>query len=89
MISKHQSFLGMEGGKYQYSVPTVYRPRVGAFSWSVVLIQPFGFVFRSKGPRVVNSVADPDPGSGAFFFDPGSGKSFLRIPDPKPIFLLA
>jgi hypothetical protein len=44
---------------------------------------------------VENSVADPDPGSGAFltpgsgirnrfFPDPGS-----RIPDPKPIFLRA
>jgi len=40
-----------------------------------------------------NSVADPDPGSGAFLI-PGSGirKSFFsdpgsRISDPKPIFL--
>ncbi len=36
---------------------------------------------------VVNSAADSDPGSGAFFtLDPGSGKSFLRIPDPNPFF---
>ncbi len=36
------------------------------------------------------SVADPDPGSGAFL-TPGSGIPDLgsRIPDPKPIFLRA
>jgi hypothetical protein len=31
--------------------------------------------------RVVRSVADPDPGSGAFL-TPGSGIGFFRIPDP-------
>ncbi len=36
------------------------------------------------------SVADPDPGSGAFWtLDPGSGIGFFRIPDPKTIFLWA
>ncbi len=48
----------------------------------------------------MTSVADPDPGSGAFLTsgsgmrDPGSGIGFFRIPypgsripDPKPIFL--
>jgi hypothetical protein len=51
---------------------------------------------------VPNSVADPDPGSGAFLTpgsvirDPGSGIGFFRIPDlgsqipdPKTIFLRA
>jgi hypothetical protein len=33
------------------------------------------------------SVADPDPGSGAFF-NPGSEIGFFRIPDPKSIFLI-
>jgi hypothetical protein len=40
----------------------------------------------------LNSVAVPDPGSGAFLtLDPGSGIgiSESRIPDPKPIFLIA
>jgi hypothetical protein len=38
---------------------------------------------------LVSSIADPDPGSGAFM-TPGSGIriGFFRIPDPKPIFLL-
>ncbi len=36
------------------------------------------------------SVADPDPGSGAFLtLDSGTGIGFFRIPDPKPIFLRA
>ncbi len=38
---------------------------------------------------VASSVADPDPGSGAYLTpDPGSGVGFFRIPDsdPKPIF---
>jgi hypothetical protein len=36
------------------------------------------------------SVADPNPGSGAFLsLDPGSGIVFFGIPDPKPIFLIA
>jgi hypothetical protein len=43
------------------------------------------------------SVADPDPGSGAFLTldpDPGSGIGFFpdpgsRIPDPNPIFFRA
>ena len=39
-------------------------------------------------PIVCCSVADPDPGSGAFL-TPGSGIGFFRIPDPKPIFLRA
>jgi hypothetical protein len=34
------------------------------------------------------SVADPDPGSGAFL-TPGSGIGFFQIPDPKLIFLRA
>ena len=38
--------------------------------------------FENNNP---NSVADPDPGSGAFL-NPGSGIGFFRIPDPKPIF---
>ncbi len=34
---------------------------------------------------VENSVADPDPGSGAFLtLDPGSGIGFFQIPDPEP-----
>jgi hypothetical protein len=33
------------------------------------------------------SVADLDPGSGAFLtFDPGSGIGFFRISDPNPYF---
>ena len=47
------------------------------------------------GPQLLNnrilvesSVADPDPGSGAFL-TPGSGIGFFRIPDPKPICLRA
>jgi hypothetical protein len=40
------------------------------------------------GSVLVTSVADPDPGSGAFWpLDPGSGMGFFRIPDPNPIFL--
>jgi hypothetical protein len=32
---------------------------------------------------IFNSVADPDPGSGAFYpLDPGSGMNFFRNPDP-------
>jgi hypothetical protein len=32
--------------------------------------------------QAVSSVADPDPGSGAFLtLDPGSGEGFFRIPD--------
>ncbi len=41
-------------------------------------------------PLLLISVADPDPGSGAFLTldqDPGSGIGFFRIPDPNPIFL--
>ncbi len=46
---------------------------------------------------VGNSVADPDPGSGVWVpgsgafltLDPGSGIGFFRIPDPKPVFLIA
>jgi len=38
--------------------------------------------------KVENSVADPDPGYGAFL-TPGSGIGFFRIPDPKPILLRA
>ncbi len=35
------------------------------------------------------SVADPDPGSGAFLtLDPRSGIDFFRMPDHKPIFLI-
>ncbi len=37
---------------------------------------------------IAGSVADPDPGSGAFL-TPGSGIGFFRIPDPIPIFLRA
>ncbi len=37
--------------------------------------------------HVVDSVADPDPGSVPFWpLDPGSGMGFFRIPDPKTIF---
>jgi hypothetical protein len=44
-----------------------------------------GYPDSEYGSR--NSVADPDPGSGVFLTqDPGSGLSFFRIPDPKPIF---
>jgi hypothetical protein len=32
------------------------------------------------------SVADPDPGSGAFL-PPGSGMNFFRIPDPAPFLM--
>jgi hypothetical protein len=38
-----------------------------------------------KETLLINSVADPDPGSGAFL-TPRFGKGFFRIPDPKPIF---
>jgi len=35
----------------------------------------------------ITSVADPDPGSGAFLTPGfGSGIGFFRIPDPKAIF---
>jgi hypothetical protein len=45
---------------------------------------------KSELKPVITSVADPDPGSGAFLpLDPGSGMGFFRIPDPKPIFLRA
>jgi hypothetical protein len=40
----------------------------------------------------LNSFADPEPGPGAFLIlDPGSGIGFSgsRIPDLKPIFLIA
>jgi hypothetical protein len=39
-------------------------------------------------PTLSTSVADPDPGSGAFL-TPGFGirNRFFRIPDPKPILL--
>jgi hypothetical protein len=43
---------------------------------------------RIYGSMPVTSVADPDPGFGAFL-TPGSGIGFFRIPDPKPIFLRA
>ena len=42
-------------------------------------------VSRGKVTIHFDSVADPDPGSGAFL-TPGSG---IRIPDPKPIWLRA
>ncbi len=39
---------------------------------------------------IFSSVADPDPGSGAFLtLDPGSGIGFFRIPDPNFVFLIA
>jgi hypothetical protein len=49
--------------------------------------------YRSVGDRLTFllmpiTVADPDPGSGAFL-TPGSGIGFFRIPDPKTIFLRA
>jgi hypothetical protein len=37
--------------------------------------------------KVWRSVADPDPGSGAFL-PPGSGMNFFRIPDPRGMFLV-
>jgi hypothetical protein len=37
-------------------------------------------------PQQNCSVADPDPGSGAFLTH---GKNVFRIPDPKPIYLRA
>ncbi len=48
--------------------------------------QPIHTTYCSA-PVLINvcGVADPDPGSGAFF-TPGSGRGFLRIPDPKPYF---
>ncbi len=56
------------------------------------------FLFCSPQPTIqvenmrngTASVADPDPGSGAFL-TPGSGirNRFFRIPDPKTIFLRA
>ncbi len=42
----------------------------------------------SVNAKVVTSVAEPDPGSGAFLTS-GSGIGFFRIPDPKLIFLRA
>ncbi len=35
----------------------------------------------------IDSVEDPDPGSGAFLtLDPGAGIDFFRIPESKPLF---
>jgi hypothetical protein len=42
-------------------------------------------IFSGPPPvSITPSVADPDPGSGAFL-TPGSGIGFFQIPDPKPI----
>jgi hypothetical protein len=56
----------------------------------------FFALFYTETPfKLYFSVADPDPGSGAFLTpgsgiqDPGSGIGFFRIPDPKTIFLRA
>jgi hypothetical protein len=47
-----------------------------------VSLFPYLFLFLSILLNPFSSVADPDPGSGAFL-TPGSGIGFFRIPDPN------
>jgi hypothetical protein len=74
--------------------PTVPTQAKKAFCTSTT-DEEFSTELYSHSFLAVTSVADPDPGSSAFFtLDPGSGIVFFpdtgsRIPDPKPIFLIA
>ncbi len=68
---------------FEKPVPTkICRKRLKLHKYLTTIFHIFLLVFTS--------VADPDPGSGAFLpLDPGSGIGFFRFPDPKPIFLRA
>ncbi len=77
-------------------IPATVPFQVGHFRGRAVLFHrctsKLGLRQRTAEARVewTNSVADPDPGSGAFFTpDPGSAIGFFRIPDPKTVFFVS
>ncbi len=66
-------------------------PDPGGQKWPTkTVLRIHGIFVWICGSMLLISVADPDPGSGAFL-TPGSGirNRFFRIPDPKSIFLRA
>jgi hypothetical protein len=60
------------------------------FSSPLSLVVVFGSEIRDPG-WVKIRIRDKHPGSATLFVNPetGSGASFFRISDPKPIFLIA
>jgi len=80
---------------YSFLVPIVLPPSM-LFSLCPFLfpLLPQSLSMRFAVALLISSVADLDPGSGAFLIEfyllaLGSGICFFRIPNPKPIFLRA